>query len=135
MFHEWMHMGLQVLFPKPRNFSHLARKKFFLSFSLSFFLPLFLLSFFLSLSLSLSLSRCYLCSSIVVLTLPGICNLNSHGPDTCRGARIWTRTLNMIKRAGFPESVISIMARSPPGITQDRTQRIHTESQDRYYNF
>ena len=52
--------------------------------------------------------------------------------DACRGSNsLWTRTLDRYTRAGLPDCVVSTMSGSPPETAQDRTQRIHIQSQDR----
>ena len=59
-------------------------------------------------------------------------NPNARGSDACRGSySLWTRTLDRYTRAGLPECVVSTMAGPPPETTYDRTQRKHTQSQDK----
>ena len=58
---------------------------------------------------------------------------NSHESDACRGNNsLWIRTLDRYTRAGLPECVVSTMSGPLPQTTQDRTQRTHTQSQDRH---
>ena len=38
---------------------------------------------------------------------------------------MWIRALDIITKAGVPESMVSRMSRPPPEIAHDRTQMIH----------
>ena len=74
----------------------------------------------------------YLPSPTLGLTPPGTYNPNARGSDACRGSHcLLTRTLDRYTRACLPECVVSTMSGPPPKTTQDRTQRTHTQSQDK----
>ena len=65
----------------------------------------------------------------------GLNKPNARGSDACRGSNsLWIRSLDRYTRAGLPECTVFTMAGPPPKTTQDRTQRTHTQSQDRNYN-
>ena len=50
-----------------------------------------------------------------------------NGSDACRGSNsLWTRTLDICTRAGFPECAVSKISGPRPETTQDRIQTIDT---------
>ena len=64
--------------------------------------------------------------------IPGTYKPNARGSNACRGSNNpWNRTLDRYTRAGLPECVVSTMSGPQPKTTQVRTQRTHTQSQDR----
>ena len=83
----------------------------------------FILSFFLLSLFTLPQSRTYTHRDF---------NPNARGSDACKGSIcLWTRTLGRYTRAGLPECVVNTMLGPPPETARDRTQRRHTQSQDR----
>ena len=55
----------------------------------------------------------------------------TYNPNACRRSNsLWTKTLDRYTGAGLPECVVSTISGPSPEITQHRTQRTHTQSQE-----